>query len=365
MLKNKRNRELNLLEQRDKMIEKYKNYFNINQNFFLTIERIYLSSQNLFEEFNYQKNLNFKQISGCENEIYKMNSYTTIISRVFSFINSLDKNLLSFNSNNKNTIFSIKRIKLPFNQIKVLEDEIIINFSKNNAKIFDNQFNLISSFNTKNQIERIIEIKKNYIAIFFYDDKNFEIWEKKEMNFHLKINFSLKTKYSCYNLFEWKNYIIQENNIIELLIDSDPKYYQLEDYSKGIIIDDNLIFYIKEDNDGEILFNFKKNKIIKNCNYEIYEFFLVYNSIIVCKSYKILFLNINNFQIETIIYSHNQIYRMNLFKLQKDKYFILFHNNDVSILNYETFEIIQKMRNCGYYKYFILIYGKSFFYLDY
>ena len=138
MLKNKRNRELNLLEQRDKMIEKYKNYFNINQNFFLTIERIYLSSQNLFEEFNYQKNLNFKQISGCENEIYKMNSYTTIISRVFSFINSLDKNLLSFNSNNKNTIFSIKRIKLPFNNIKVLEDEIIINFSKNNAKLFDN-----------------------------------------------------------------------------------------------------------------------------------------------------------------------------------------------------------------------------------
>ena len=179
MLKNKRNRELNLLEQRDKMIEKYKNYFNRNQNFFLTIKRIYLSSQNLFEEFNYQKNLNFKQISGCENEIYKMNSYTTIISRVFSFINSLEKNLLSFNSNNKNTIFSIKRIKLPFNQIKVLEDEIIINFSKNNAKIFDNQFNLISSFNTKNQIKKIIEIKKNYIAIFFYDDKTFEIWEKK------------------------------------------------------------------------------------------------------------------------------------------------------------------------------------------
>ena len=64
-----------------------------------------------------------------------MNSYTTIISRVFSFINSLEKNLLSFNSNNKNTIFSIKRIKLPFNNIKVLEDEIIINFSKNNAKL--------------------------------------------------------------------------------------------------------------------------------------------------------------------------------------------------------------------------------------
>ena len=192
------------------------------------------------------------------------------------------------------------------------------------------------------------------------------------MNFHLKINFSLKTKYSCYNLFEWKNYIIQENNIIELLIDSDPKYYQLEDYSKGIIIDDNLIFYIKEDNDGEILFNFKKNKIIKNCNYEIYDFLFFYNSIIVCKTctHKILFINMNNFQIETIIYSHYdnynyEIYRINFFKLKKDKYFILFHKNDVSILNYETFEIIQKMRNCGYYKDFILINGKSFFYLDY
>ena len=60
LLKEKRNQRLNLLEKRDIMVENFKNFYNKNQNFFLTLQIIFLSSQYLFEEFNYQKNLNFQ-----------------------------------------------------------------------------------------------------------------------------------------------------------------------------------------------------------------------------------------------------------------------------------------------------------------
>ena len=68
----------------------------------------------------------------------------------------------------KSEIFTVKKINLPFSSIKVLEDQILINYYENKVKIFNNQFKEISSFNTIKKVDRIIEIKKNFIAIFFF-----------------------------------------------------------------------------------------------------------------------------------------------------------------------------------------------------
>ncbi len=69
----------------------------------------------------------------------------------------------------KSEIFTVKKINLPFSSIKVLEDQILINYCGNKVKIFNTQFKEISSFNTIKKVDKIIEIKKNFIAIFFYD----------------------------------------------------------------------------------------------------------------------------------------------------------------------------------------------------
>ena len=153
LLKEKRNQRLNLLEKRDIMIENFKNFYNKNQNFFLTLQIIFLSSQNLFEEFNCQKNFNFKKISECHFNSYKVNSYCSVISNVFAFINSLDKNLFSLKPK-KSEIFTVKKINLPFSSIKVLEDQILINYYENKVKIFNNQFKEISSFNTIKKVDK-------------------------------------------------------------------------------------------------------------------------------------------------------------------------------------------------------------------
>ena len=94
----------------------------------------------------------------------------------------------------KSEIFTVKKINLPFSSIKVLEDQILINYYESKVKIFNNQFKEISSFNTIKKVDRIIEIKKNFIAIFFYDDKNYEIWEKIGY-YQLKKNFFFKNKF--------------------------------------------------------------------------------------------------------------------------------------------------------------------------
>ncbi len=68
----------------------------------------------------------------------------------------------------KPEIFTVKKINLPFSSIKVLEDQILINYNKNKVKIFNTQFKEISSFNTIKKVDKIIEIKKNFIAFFFF-----------------------------------------------------------------------------------------------------------------------------------------------------------------------------------------------------
>ncbi len=68
----------------------------------------------------------------------------------------------------KSEIFTVKKINLPFSSIKVLEDQILINYCGNKVKIFNTQFKEISSFNTIKKVDKIIEIKKNFIAFFFF-----------------------------------------------------------------------------------------------------------------------------------------------------------------------------------------------------
>jgi hypothetical protein len=247
----------------------------------------------------------------------------------------------------KSEIFSVKKINLPFSSIKVLEDQILINYNKNKVKIFNTQFKEISSFNTIKKVDKIIEIKKNFIAFFFYDDKNYEIWEKIGIYYQLKKTFSLKTNFKCWK--NWKNYFIErENGIIELFTDSYPKYYEINDYKEGIIINENHIFYNKNQSKGEIFFNFKENKIIRTCNFEIFNFLNFLNPFIIVSNQDggYLFLNINNFQIEIIIKYY--ISRINIFEWKNKKFFIINNSSKILVLNYETFEIIQEINVSPY-----------------
>ena len=54
----------------------------------------------------------------------------------------------------KSEIFTVKKINLPFSSIKVLEDQILINYYESKVKIFNNQFKEISSFNTIKKVDK-------------------------------------------------------------------------------------------------------------------------------------------------------------------------------------------------------------------
>ena len=365
-----------LINELEKMIKEmkniYDNFYKKNENYFLIFEKIFLNSKNINDKFNYQKNINLNKLFYFEINPNKIPLNRDIVNRYFAYKNFFEKTKYLFLNKNEDKKSIFEKINIENDNFQgkylILQNGNLINYKFKNLREYDNELKQIYSLELKKNIEKVLEIEKNVIAIL---TKNVEllIYKKKKNNYNeiksFLFNFNDDFHSSCY-----KNFIFDynKNYIIEIFKDEYPKIYRLKEKVYGILINANIIFTHKEETNKQCLINFKNNKIKSTFNFNLenyYKFKKINEHKIFCifRNEKLSLINLNNRQIEITIKTNCD----NL-KIVNEKYFLTYHHYVYYVFNLITFEIIQIIKYGSFFiltpKFLVIDNDKVFKYKD-
>ena len=143
-------------------------FYKKNKN--VSFEKIFLNSKNLNDEFNYQKNINFQNLSYFQISSNKIPQNQNLESKYFAYIKFFESTnyLLSNINKDKQSIFE-EIIYQNYNLHKkyiILQNGNLINYHFKNFFEYDNDLNQINFLKLKNNREKVFEIEKNVIIIF-------------------------------------------------------------------------------------------------------------------------------------------------------------------------------------------------------
>ncbi len=368
-IKNKKDEIINKLnEMINNLKSEFDKFYRKNENICFYLNQIYNSSKNLKLEFNYQKYQNLIQI----------NCFQIAINRIVtsSNIGSSIKNLINYMNHNDIILFSelpcqklfveTTKLKEFYLNFMALENGNFLNYNKNNVVEYNSDLKIISSFEINNQIDKIIEIKKNILAIFSSNEKVY-IYEKENKTQKF-------IQYEIYSLSygrlkdSYKNYIMVSTNsnslIYEIFKDKDPLIYKVN-IDKGIFMNEDLI--ISFDESGLFFFYFKNNtkQILYRESFDNIKLKKINNTkILVYDWLRMYLINIQTKQNE-IVLTHLGYDFDKLFIANEQDIIIMKFNYKIKIINSNTFEIKQKINKCNDFFYdgknLIIDFGKRIF----